>query len=122
MSRSRRGPLPLYDITQAEPFASTAAAWFWAMTGYIARLEGGRPHPEAGRVLRVCEPGDIIRVFLRLQRDQQLTPAHVAVLVRYGREGIAPDARLPRQRSHAALWQGGLATMEPVLRRKGIVP
>jgi hypothetical protein len=121
MSRPRRGPAALPDLAHAEPFPSATAAWFWAMAGYLARLSGGRPQPEAGRIQRPCEPGDVIRVFLRLQRNELLNPAQTMVLARYGREGLAPDARLPRQRSHAALWSGGLAVLERELRRKGIV-
>jgi hypothetical protein len=120
MPRTKRGPAPLGE-GQWQPFASATEAWFWGLAGYLARLDGGRPLPRAGKVPRPCEPGDVVQCAMRLFRDERMSGDQFRTLVRFGREGMAPDPRLPRQRSASTLWQAGLAALDRVLRRKGIV-
>lgn len=120
MARMKRGPATIGGAGW-EPFASTTEAWFWGMAGYLARLDGGRPVPRPGRVMRPCEPGDVVYCAMRLARDRTLSTDQFRTLVAFGREGMAPDPRLPRQRSANALWQAGLGVLDRVLRAKGIV-
>jgi hypothetical protein len=119
MSVSKRGPGPSGAVGQ--PFSAPADAWFWGMAGYLARLDGGRPLPRAAAVPRPCEPGDVVHTAIRLARDERLSADQFRTLVRFGREGMAPDARLPRHRSATVLWGAGLAVLDRALRRKGIV-
>ncbi len=120
MSRPKRGPF-LVGEAVAEPFVTITEAWFWGLAGYLARLEGGRPIPRRGAVPRPCEPGDVVHAALRLARRERMSADQFHALVRFGREGMAPDPRLPRQRGAAVLWQAGLDVLGPALRAKGIV-
>lgn len=120
MSRPKRGPLTLGE-SMPQPFATIAEAWFWGVAGYLARLDGGRPLPRRGAVPRPCEPGDVVHTAFKLARRERMSVDQFRALVRFGREGLAPDPRLPRQRGAAVLWQAGLEVLGPALRAKGIV-
>ena len=116
MARVKRGPLPMGPAA-GEPFASAQAAWFWAVAGWAARLAGGRPQPEPGAVARACEPGDVIRCFLDLQRRGRLRAAEARALAQRGREQLPPPAHAP----DAPAWTAGLAVLGHALRAKGLV-
>ncbi len=120
MSRPKRGPSPLGE-GDVQPFSNVAEAWFWGVAGYLARLDGGRPMPRRGAVPRPCEPSDVVHAALKLTRRDRMSTDQFRTLVRFGREGLAPDPRLPRQRGAAVLWQAGLDALSHALRAKGIV-
>jgi hypothetical protein len=46
---------------QEEPFRSADEAWFWTMAALVARREGARFGTRMGKVLRPCEPDDVLK-------------------------------------------------------------
>lgn len=106
---------------EGEPFGNAAEAWFWCVAGETARLEGARPRAGCAETIRPCETADILRSVDRLYRARTLLPAHLKVLVHFGRRFTPPDGTSRPQRRSARLWDEALARLEPVLRSKGIV-
>jgi hypothetical protein len=102
-----------------EPFRSVEQAWFWTMAALIARHSGAsRP---GGGVPRPCEPDDVILCLDALYRRKRIDLAHARVLRTWGERGIAPDARLPAERTEARLWTEAMTLLEWPLRVRGIV-
>ncbi len=106
---------------EGEPFDTATAAWFWCVAAETARQDGARPRAGEAEVERPCEPADILRSIDRLYRDRTLLPAHLKVLVHFGRRFAAPDGTARPHRRAARLWAEAMARLEPVLRNKGIV-
>lgn len=115
---SVRGPAV---AAAGEPFGDATEAWFWCVAAETARQDGARPRAGEAAVERPCEPADILRSIDRLYRDRTLLPAHLKVLVHFGRRFAPPDGTARPHRRAARLWAEAMARIEPVLRNKGIV-
>lgn len=111
-------PLSERDV---QPFDCAEEAWLWFSRCQLARIEGVRFTADCGDVARPCDPDDIYRAVARLVRGNQLAPAHVAVLGRFGCRGAPPDPWAGDTAGEARLWQEALARLELLLRAKGIV-
>lgn len=105
----------------AEPFRSAEEAWFWTMTGLIARRDGARIVAGAGLVARPCEPDDVVKCLDRLYRHRRIELAHVRILRIWGERQQAPDPRYPREKGDSRLWREAMARLDWPLRVKGIV-
>ncbi|MFN4090822.1 MAG: hypothetical protein ACK4QW_17505 [Alphaproteobacteria bacterium] len=114
-------PTATVEHAEGEPFASAADAWFWCVAGETARIDGARPRAGCAETPRPCEPGDILRSVDRLYRARMLLPAHVKVLVHFGRRFETPGGGTHPRRRAARLWAEALERLEPALRAKGIV-
>ena len=119
VSHARISSRPRPPATRGEPFPDASSAWFWALSALKAR------HAGAGgggfRIVRPCDPDDVVVAVERLHRSGRLYSAHVHVLQTWGARGIAPDAMLQCDREAALLWRQALATLRHSLRAKGII-
>ena len=102
-----------------EPFRDAEQAWLWTMAALLARHAGAsRP---GGGVPRPCDPDDVILCLDSLYRRKRIDLAHARVLRAWGERGIAPDARLPAERTEARLWAEAMDLLDWPLRVRGIV-
>ena len=90
-------------------FADSRELWFWWIDVDRLIRAGARPDSRGNRA---CTHADVLLMLDRLHRKGRLTARHVAVLVRYGREGREPDDDHPAERAHAELWRQALAEIE----------
>ncbi len=102
-----------------EPFPDAEQAWLWTMAALIARHDGAS-RPGDG-VPRPCDPDDVIVALDSLYRRKRIDLAHARVLRAWGERGIAPDARVPAERSEARLWTEAMDLLDWPLRVRGIV-
>jgi hypothetical protein len=124
MLRARAYPHPFLDPSPpwprpAEPFRSVEQAWFWTIGALRARHEGACR--TSGTVLRPCEPDDVIVCLDNLYRRKRIDLSHARVLRVWGERGMAPDARLPAERTEARLWGEAMDLLDWPLRVRGIV-
>ena len=106
--------------SRGEPFPDAGAAWFWALSALKAR-HGGASGGGSSRIVRPCEPDDVIVAAERLLRSGRLSSAHVRVLQTWGARSVAPDAMLQGDRDDARLWREALDALRQPLRAKGII-
>jgi Flp pilus assembly protein CpaB len=104
---------------RGEPFADAGAAWFWALSALKARHDGVRGG--GFRIVRPCDPDDVVVAVERLHRAGRLDAAHLRVLQAWGARGVAPDAMLRGDRQDSLLWREALAALRQPLRAKGII-
>lgn len=103
--------------TEAEPFRSASAAWFWTMRMLLARQDGAGAAFGAGGA-RVCEPDDVVKCLDRLYRQRRISLQHAKVLREWGERGCAPTD----PRSHdSRMWKEAMAALDMPLRNRGIV-
>jgi hypothetical protein len=103
----------------AEPFRTAEQAWLWTMAALLARHAGAsRP---AGGTPRPCEPDDVILCLDSLYRRKRIDLAHARVLRCWGERGMAPDPRLPAERTEARLWAEAMQLLDWPLRVRGII-
>lgn len=111
-------PKPVRTV-QAEPFRNAEQAWLWTMAALLARHAGAsRP---GGGVPRPCDPDDVILCLDSLYRRKRIDLAHARVLRSWGERGMAPDGRLPAERTEARLWAEAMGLLEWPLRVRGII-
>ncbi len=103
------------------PFQDVEEAWFWAVRGHDAFMDGARPVAGRAENPKPCEARDIMVVLSRIIRRGGLSRRHVEVLFRYARRDFPPDDRLPKEAADALLWREALAELAPVLWQKGLV-
>lgn len=103
------------------PFESAEEAWFWFIQAQAARNEGARFASGLGKVLRPCEPVDILNILDRLYRQRRLLRDHLLVLRHYGRRLMPPDSKRVKEARASDIWREALERLEPPLTRKGIV-
>jgi len=111
-------PKPVRSVP-AEKFRSAEQAWLWTMAALLARHAGAsRP---GGGVPRPCDPDDIILCLDGLYRRKRIDLAHARVLRMWGERGMAPDPRVPAERTEARLWAEAMDLLDWPLRVRGIV-
>lgn len=103
------------------PFENAEEAWFWFIQAYQARNDGAQITANHGRVVRPCDPDDILKILDRLYRHRRLTMHHFRVLRHYGVRMIAPDSTRAREHLAARLWGEAMQIMGEVLIAKGIM-
>lgn len=101
-------------------FPSAQDAWFWTVGALRARREGTR-RSGGPRIVRPCDPDDVIRAIDRLWRDGRLGPAHLRAMRLCGERGLPPEPARPGERDLARLWDEAMAELAVPLRAKGIV-
>ena len=57
---------------RCEPFRDSEEAWFWTMAALMARREGARYTANQGRVMRPCEPDDVVKCLDGLYRRRRI--------------------------------------------------
>lgn len=118
--RDRYHPKPQPD-KDCVPFGSAEEAWFWFIQAQQARNDGARIVAGISRIVRPCEPVDILAIVERLYRNRRLLMDHILVLRAYGRRLLPPDPRRPKEMRARTLWDEALEVMEESFRRKGII-
>ena len=119
LSRQSTMSIPA-SMPSAEPFHSTEQAWFWTMAALSARHEGSS-NGGGPRVVRPCDPDDVVKCLDTLYRRRRIDLAHARILRVWGERQQAPDARYPAERSEHRLWQEAIDRLDWLLRMKGIV-
>lgn len=123
-----RGPVPtlryiprIAGEAPVTPFHSAEEAWFWFVRCQQIRREGAQLAGGCGGFSRPCDPDDIYRAIMMLQRRGAVGNAHLAVLGRFGLAGRAPDPRCCEEADAARRWTEALDRLSTVLRAKGIL-
>ena len=125
MGYASRTLTPNYHATgplrRPEPFRDAEEAWLWTMAALKARREGARFTANQGKVLRPCEPDDVVKCLDRLYRQRRIDLVHARVLRTWGDRQNAPNPASPRERCDWKLWREAMDRLEWPLRVKGIV-
>ena len=100
-------------------FRGVAEAWFWTMAALAARREG--TGKGGARIVRPCDPDDILRCLDQLYRQRRITLAHGHVLRMWGERQTPPDPRYEGEASDHFLWAEVMERLDWPLRAKGIV-
>jgi hypothetical protein len=112
---------PSLPMARGEPFRSAEEAWFWTMAALVARREGARFGARTGKIVRPCEPDDIVKCLDTLYRRRRIDLTHVRILRLWAERRNAPDATCAAERTDLRLWREALDALEWPLRVKGIV-
>jgi hypothetical protein len=110
-----------YRCDRAQPFRNAEEAWLWTMAALAARREGARYVANAGRVLRLCEPDDVVKCLDTLYRRRRIDLAHARILRIWGERQSGPNPAYASERCDWRLWREALDRLEWLLRVKGIV-
>jgi hypothetical protein len=111
----------LGPLRRTEPFRDAEEAWMWTMAALMARREGARYSANQGKVVRPCEPDDVVKCLDNLYRQRRIDLVHARVMRVWGERQIAPNPALPRERCDWRLWREAMDRLEWPLRIKGIV-
>jgi hypothetical protein len=102
-------------------FQSAEEAWFWFVRCQQVRREGAHLGDGGGEFSRPCDPDDIYRAIIALQRRGVLGKRHLSVLGEFGMAGRPPDERCADETAAARLWAEALDRLTTILQEKGIV-
>jgi hypothetical protein len=106
---------------RCEPFRDAEEAWFWTMGALKARRDGARYTANQGRVIRPCEPDDVVKCLDALYRRRRINLLHARVLRIWGDRQVSPNPASEFERGDWKLWRDAMDCMEWPLRIKGIV-
>jgi hypothetical protein len=106
---------------QSQPFGGAQEAWFWTMAALIARRDGARYSARKSRVIRPCEPDDVVKCLDGLYRQRRIDLSHARILRIWGDRQMAPSLAIAAERHDHRLWTEALERLEWPLRVKGIV-
>ena len=106
---------------RVQPFRDAEEAWLWTMAALQARRDGARGVANAGRVVRPCEPDDVIKCLDTLYRRRRIDLTHARILRIWGERRSAPNPTHVAERSDWRLWREALDRLDWLLRVKGIV-
>ena len=120
MSTLRYAPRACTEVP-VTTFRSAEEAWFWFVRCQQVRREGAQLSGGCGGFSRPCDPDDIYRAIMSLQRRCVIGGAHLSVLGSFGLAGRAPDARCAEEAVAAQRWAEALDRLSTVLRHKGII-
>lgn len=120
MAQNRFTPRPT-EMSDSEPFASAEEAWFWFVQCRLAQQAGARVAAGMARIVRPCEPLDVLAVVDRQYRRRRLLREHLMVLSDFGARALRPDRTSPRESRAAALWDEAFAVLAPAFEAKGII-
>ena len=85
---SRSQFYPRHSLTaqrRCEPFRDAEEAWLWTMAALMARREGARYTANQGRVVRPCEPDDVVKCLDGLYRQRRIDLVHARDPAHLGR-------------------------------------
>ena len=114
-------PVQAHPLRRCEPFRDAEEAWLWTMAALTARREGARYTTNQGRVVRPCEPDDVVKCLDALYRRRRIDLVHARILRVWGERQNAPNPAFPSERCDWRLWREALDRLEWPLRVKGIV-
>ena len=103
------------------PFQSAEEAWFWFMRCEKARAEGARPGRADAMGERPCEPDDIFRWVSQLYYEGEMFPLQLEVMGEYGYLDRLPYIDDDIEVLDYLIWLDAFETLEPFLRKKGVV-
>jgi hypothetical protein len=106
---------------RCEPFRDAEEAWLWTMAALIARREGARYAANQGKVVRPCEPDDVVKCLDALYRRRRIDLVHARILRIWGERQASPNPAIASERCDWRLWREALDRLEWPLRVKGIV-
>jgi hypothetical protein len=101
-------------------FESAEEAWFWTVNAMWARYSGGRRSDNFHSITRPCDPEDVILCLDRLFKYGRVGAMHLRVLRIWGERQRPPDCNSIGS-GDRNLWAEAMATLEPELRRIGIL-
>jgi hypothetical protein len=107
-------------VAPVNAFRSAEEAWFWFVRCQQVRREGAQLSG-GGAFSRPCDPDDVYRAIIGLQRRGILDNRHLAVLGGFGLAGRPPDGRCTDEATAARLWTEALDRLATILQGKGIV-
>src|SRR6478735_12055800 len=90
---------------RCEPFRDPEEAWLWTMAALMARRDGARYTANQGRVVRPCEPDDVVKCLDGLYRQRRIDLVHARILRIWGERQSAPNPAVARERSDWRLWR-----------------
>ena len=61
---------------RCEAFRDADEAWLWTMAALMARRDGARYTANQGRVVRPCEPDDVVKCLDGLYRQRRIDLVH----------------------------------------------
>ena len=96
-------------------------AWLWTMAALMARRDGARYTANQGRVVRPCEPDDVVKCLDGLYRQRRIDLVHARILRIWGERQAAPNPAFAGERCDWRLWREALDRLEWPLRVKDIV-
>jgi hypothetical protein len=102
------------------PFRTADEAWLWTMAALTARRDGARYTANKGKVIRPCDPDDVIKCLDTLYRRRRIDLVHARVLRTWGDRQMAPP-RHESERNDYRVWREAMERLEGLLRIKGIV-
>ncbi|MBV9251993.1 MAG: hypothetical protein JO227_22470 [Acetobacteraceae bacterium] len=105
----------------AQPFRNAEEAWFWTMAALAARHDGVRTSSNRVKILRPCEPDDVVRCLDTLYRRRRVDLVHARILRIWGERQTAPNPAYASERCDYKLWREAIDRLEWPLRVKGIV-
>lgn len=108
-------------LRRPEPFRDAEEAWLWTMAALKARCDGARFAANQGKILRPCEPDDVIKCLDRLYRQRRIDLVHARILRYWGDRQMPPNPAFARERCDWKLWREAMDRLEWPLRVKGIV-
>ena len=103
------------------PFHSAEEAWFWTTAALAARRDGAPRRETPGRLVRPCEPDDVLKCLDTLYRRRRIDLVHARILRLWGDRQRAPNPANSRERCDWRLWREAMDRLEWMLRVKGIV-
>jgi hypothetical protein len=106
---------------RVQPFRDAEEAWLWTMAALQARRDGARYVANAGRIVRPCEPDDVIKCLDTLYRRRRIDLTHARILRIWGERRSAPNPTHVAERCDWRLWREALDRLDWLLRVKGIV-
>ena len=106
---------------RCEPFRDAEEAWLWTMAALMARREGARYTAGKGRLVRPCEPDDVVKCLDGLYRRRRIDLVHARILRIWGERQASPNPAFAGERCDWRLWREALDRLEWPLRAKGIV-
>jgi hypothetical protein len=104
-----------------EPFKNAEEAWFWTIAALAARRDGASHSSGRGKVIRPCEPDDVIKCLDTLYRQRRIDLVHARILRIWGERGMSPSPSAQPERADWHLWREAMQRLEWPLRVKGII-
>jgi len=65
---------------RCQPFRDAEEAWLWTMAALTARRAGARYTANQGRVMRPCEPDDVVKCLDGLYRRRRIDLVHARIM------------------------------------------
>ncbi len=106
---------------RCQPFRDAEEAWLWTMAALTARRAGARYTANQGRVMRPCEPDDVVKCLDGLYRRRRIDLVHARIMRIWGERQATPNPAFANERCDWRLWRESMKRLDWPLRVKGII-